>query len=114
MVVGETVKVHAPPPVKLNVFDSALRAAPPGPIAATSAVYVVPYDGPSQERRGHVNGDDPCRVRVRFSNGYPLEWLGGSENVEAYLVGLNDGGSAVGDVVIGGCVERRSSRVHRP
>jgi hypothetical protein len=33
----ETVKLQAPVPVKLNVFDRALRVVPPGPMAATSA-----------------------------------------------------------------------------
>jgi hypothetical protein len=35
--VGETAKLHEPPPVKLKVFERALRALPPGPTAATSA-----------------------------------------------------------------------------
>jgi hypothetical protein len=33
----ETVKLQEPPPVKLNVFERALRVVPPGPMAATSA-----------------------------------------------------------------------------
>jgi hypothetical protein len=35
--VDETLKLHAPPPVKLTVVERALRAIPPGPTAATSA-----------------------------------------------------------------------------
>jgi hypothetical protein len=42
---GDTPYVHEGAPSQLNVFDGELRPMPPGPTAATVAVYVIPGVG---------------------------------------------------------------------
>ena len=110
--VGDTVKLQEPPPVKLKVFDNALRVYS-GADGGHIGCVIRSDDRPSKKGRRHIDGYGSRPIRGWLSNGNALKWLRRSDDIKTYLIRLNERSpAAIGGIVIGRSIEERARGIH--